>query len=92
MLFIGDIAGREVGAWVAERLPGPRAEHAADLVIANAENMSFDPNRGDGQGEFGMTLPAVERLFAAGVGCPLGDRHLRQPCLGYQPGGHGGGA
>lgn len=75
VLFIGDIVGREAGAWVADRLPTLRREQAADLVIVNAENMSFDPHRRDGRGAFGMTLPDVERLFAAGADVITSGNH-----------------
>jgi metallophosphoesterase (TIGR00282 family) len=75
VLFIGDIVGREAASWVGDRLPALRREHAADLVIINAENMSFDPNRPEGHGSFGMTLPDVERLFAAGADVITSGNH-----------------
>jgi metallophosphoesterase (TIGR00282 family) len=75
VLFIGDIVGREAGAWVADRLPALRREHTVDLVIVNAENMAFDPARRDAPGDFGMTLPDVEKLFAAGTDVITSGNH-----------------
>lgn len=58
ILYIGDVMG-EVGVRVVERvLPGLRREHAVDLVIAQAENVT------EGKG---ITPEDFTRLQAAGV-------------------------
>lgn len=75
VLFVGDVVGQAAGAWLAERLPRLRDEHRADLVIVNAENMAFDPDRADGRGNFGMTLAGVESLFSAGADVITSGNH-----------------
>lgn len=75
VLFVGDVVGQAAGAWLAERLPRLRDEHRADLVIVNAENMAFDPDRTDGRGNFGMTLAGVESLFSAGADVITSGNH-----------------
>lgn len=75
VLFIGDIVGQDAGSWLAERLPSLRAQHRADLVIANAENIAFDAARSDGGGQFGMTVSLLEPLFEAGVDVITSGNH-----------------
>jgi 2',3'-cyclic-nucleotide 2'-phosphodiesterase len=67
VLFFGDIVGAEATAHLAERLPELRADHHADLVIANAENCA--PNG------LGMATEQVELLFANGVDVVTGGNH-----------------
>ena len=38
VLMVGDVVGPESTAWLADRLPTLRHEHAIELVIVNAEN------------------------------------------------------
>ena len=75
VLFIGDIVGPAAGAWLVERLPGLRAAHQPDLIIANAENIAFLPGRTNGPGLFGMTLALIEPLLAAGVDVITSGNH-----------------
>jgi metallophosphoesterase (TIGR00282 family) len=73
VIFIGDIVGAAAVAYLAERLPGLRREHAADLVVANAENcLVSGPEVRSG---FGMSVEAVETLFASGVDVITGGNH-----------------
>jgi calcineurin-like phosphoesterase/predicted enzyme related to lactoylglutathione lyase len=67
VLFIGDVVGPRAVEWLAERLPGLRAEHAVDLAVVNAENCGADAAS--------MTVVAVERLLAAGVDVITGGNH-----------------
>src|SRR5690606_31866624 len=67
VLFVGDVVGQAAGAWLAERLPRLRDEHRADLVVVNAENMAFDPDRADGRGNFGMAVAGAESVFSVGA-------------------------
>jgi 2',3'-cyclic-nucleotide 2'-phosphodiesterase len=67
VLFIGDIVGDAATRHVADRVPGLRAEHDVDLVVANAENCA--PNG------LGMGREQVERLLANGVDVVTGGNH-----------------
>lgn len=73
LLFIGDIVGPAAAAWVAERVPDLRREHAVDLVVANGENATISattPWEG-----FGLTLAIVEQLLAGGVDVITSGNH-----------------
>jgi metallophosphoesterase (TIGR00282 family) len=56
--FLGDVVGKTGRRAVALSVPRIRAEHGADLVIANAENSA---------GGFGISPAAIEEMHAAGV-------------------------
>lgn len=58
LLFIGDVVGRPGRRAVSALLPPMRRELKPDLVVANGENAA---------GGFGLTLPAADELFGAGV-------------------------
>ena len=49
-LMVGDVLGPEATAWLADRLPTLRDEHAIDLVIVNAENCAVDRVQRHGPG------------------------------------------
>lgn len=73
VLAVGDVVGAEAAAWLAERLPRLRDEHAADWVVVNAENCAVTgPSPMDG---FGMTVEVVDTLLAAGVDAITGGNH-----------------
>jgi metallophosphoesterase (TIGR00282 family) len=67
VLFIGDVVGPRAVEWLAERLPGLRAEHGVDLTVVNAENCGADAAS--------MTVEGVERLLAAGADVITGGNH-----------------
>lgn len=67
VLFIGDVVGPRAVDWLAERLPALRADHAADLIVVDAENCA--PNG------CGMTEWALRRLFDAGADVITGGNH-----------------
>ncbi len=71
ILFIGDLVGRPAVAWVADRIPRLRADHAVDLVIVNAENATFDA----ATNTYGTDWQTVDRLVAAGVDVITGGNH-----------------
>ena len=56
--FIGDVVGKSGRRAVAFAVPRIRAQHAADIVIANAENSA---------GGFGINPGAIEEMARAGV-------------------------
>lgn len=56
--FLGDVVGKGGRRAVSAVVPRIRAEHGADLVIANAENSA---------GGFGINPGAIEEMSAAGV-------------------------
>lgn len=58
ILFIGDIVGNPGRRAVKELLPGLRARHGMDFVIANGENAA---------GGSGLTPNTAAEIFAAGV-------------------------
>ena len=67
LLFIGDIVGQPGRRAVTELLPGLRARHALDFVIANGENSA---------GGSGITPKTAEEIFAAGVNVITCGDHL----------------
>lgn len=65
LLFIGDVCGKPGRETVRKVLPGIKAKHAPDLVIANVENSA---------GGFGVSRETVEELVNAGIDfCTSGD-------------------
>ncbi|HWE92036.1 MAG TPA: YmdB family metallophosphoesterase [Pseudonocardiaceae bacterium] len=66
-IFFGDIVGARATDFLLDRLAGLRAEHRADLVVANAENCAPDG--------LGMTVPQVEALLSGGVDVVTGGNH-----------------
>ncbi|HOS02256.1 MAG TPA: TIGR00282 family metallophosphoesterase [Candidatus Hydrogenedentes bacterium] len=58
ILFIGDVVGRPGRRCVRELVPGLRARHGVDLVIANGENAA---------GGLGATPETLDELFRGGV-------------------------
>ncbi len=73
VLFIGDIVGAAGVAYVADRVPSLRREHAIDLVIANAENVAVSrPVPANG---FGMSLDLVQQLLRSGVDVITSGNH-----------------
>lgn len=58
VLFIGDVMGPPGVRVIQQHLPGLRAEHEVDFVIANAENVA---------GGAGVSREAAQALFASGV-------------------------
>jgi metallophosphoesterase (TIGR00282 family) len=66
ILYLGDVMGEPGLRLVEKLLPGLRREHAADLVIAQAENLS------DGKG---IRMKDMERLQHAGVDFCTGGNH-----------------
>lgn len=70
LLLIGDIVGKPGRQIVARSLPGLVAQHAIDLVIANAENCA---------GGSGLTPDNYRELIDTGVDCiTLGDHIYRR--------------
>lgn len=81
ILFIGDIVGRPGRQLVRDALPRLVAQHAIDLVIANAENAAAG---------FGLTPDVVAELFGAGVdvmttGNHVWDKRDGLVCLDQEP-------
>src|ERR671912_657728 len=73
LLMIGDVVGPEATAWLADRLPTLRREHAVDLVVVNAENCAVTaPTPWAG---FGMTPALVDLLLAAGADVITSGNH-----------------
>ena len=72
LLFIGDIVGDPGLEHLEAHLPRLIAQHQPDFVVANAENLSLT---NAGRGPCGMTVAALERLFAAGVQLVTGGNH-----------------
>ena len=66
-LFVGDVVGPRAVLWLAERLPGLRAEHGVDVIVVDAENCGPDAES--------MTVDGVERLLAAGADVITGGNH-----------------
>ena len=67
ILYVGDVMG-EVGIEVLEALlPGLRTEHAVDLVIAQAENVTAGR---------GISIADFARVRAAGVDFCTGGNHI----------------
>ncbi|MFO1515201.1 MAG: TIGR00282 family metallophosphoesterase [Verrucomicrobiota bacterium] len=67
ILFIGDIVGQPGRRAVKTLLPGLRAKHGLDFVIANGENSA---------GGNGTTPKTAEEIFAAGVDVITSGDHL----------------
>jgi 2',3'-cyclic-nucleotide 2'-phosphodiesterase len=73
VLMVGDVVGPESTAWLADRLPTLRHEHAIELVIVNAENCAVTaPTPWAG---FRMTQVLVERLLKAGADAITSGNH-----------------
>jgi calcineurin-like phosphoesterase len=67
LLFVGDVVGPEVVAYLARRLPALRQELGVDLTLVNAENC--------GPTGVGMTMALVERLLDAGADVVTAGNH-----------------
>ena len=67
LLFIGDIVGQPGRRAVKELLPGLRAKHHLDFVIANGENSA---------GGSGITPKTAAEIFSAGVDVITSGDHL----------------
>ncbi len=67
ILFIGDIVGQPGRQMVARHLKGLMADHAADMVLANAENAA---------GGFGITPSVGEELFGLGIDLLTSGNHV----------------
>ena len=67
VLFFGDVVGDRASAFLAERLPGLRRAHGADLVIVNAENSA--------PSGLGMGTAQVDALLEAGTDVITGGNH-----------------
>jgi len=66
-IMLGDVVG-DPGLEALERLlPIAIKEHSVDFVMVNGENAAAG---------FGLTLPHLERLFAAGVDVVSGGNHI----------------
>jgi metallophosphoesterase (TIGR00282 family) len=70
ILFLGDIVGGRGRRCIARLLPVLRAEHAIDVVLANAENAA---------GGLGATSAVLDELFKMGIhGISLGNHTWRK--------------
>ena len=58
LLFIGDIVGEPGRRALRQLLPGLKARHGLDFVVANGENSA---------GGNGITSSTAQEIFAAGV-------------------------
>ena len=67
LLFIGDIVGSPGRKVLAELLPGLRAQHRLDVVVANGENSA---------GGNGITPDTAAEIYAAGVDVITCGDHL----------------
>ena len=67
ILFIGDIVGEPGRKAVKALVPGLRARHSIDVVIANGENSA---------GGSGITPKTAEEIFSAGVDVITSGDHL----------------
>ena len=66
-VMLGDVVG-DPGLEALERLlPSLIREHSVDFVMVNGENAA---------GGFGLTLPHLERIFAAGADVVSGGNHI----------------
>jgi metallophosphoesterase (TIGR00282 family) len=79
ILFIGDIVGQPGRQIVARELKTLAAEHAADVVLANAENAA---------GGFGITPSIGEELFGLGIDLLTSGNHVwdKKEAEGYLAG------
>jgi metallophosphoesterase (TIGR00282 family) len=78
ILFIGDIVGEPGRRIVREEVDALRAEHGADLVLANCENSAAG---------FGITPKLAEELLGTGIEALSGGNHIydRKEILEYFP-------
>lgn len=67
ILFIGDIIGQPGRRMVSRHLKALVADHAAELVLANAENAA---------GGFGITPSVGEELFSLGIDLLTSGNHV----------------
>ena len=67
ILMIGDVIGKPGRRAVKSLLPGIRAEHGIDLVIANGENTA---------GGFGLTPETAYELLDSGVDVLTSGNHI----------------
>ena len=67
LLFIGDVVGSPGRKALAELLPGLRAQHGLDVVVANGENSA---------GGNGITPDTAAEIYAAGVDVITCGDHL----------------
>ena len=67
LLFIGDVVGRPGRRALQVLLPSLRRELAADVVVANGENLA---------GGSGLTRETAAETFASGVDALTGGNHL----------------
>ncbi len=67
ILMIGDVIGKPGRRAVKSLLPGLRAEHGIDLVIANGENVA---------GGFGITQDTAYELLESGVDVLTSGNHI----------------
>src|SRR5215211_8212925 len=67
VLMIGDVVARPGRVAVLERIQDLREQHAVDLAVMNAENVS---------GGFSVTPQHAEQLFAAGVDVMTSGNHI----------------
>jgi hypothetical protein len=67
VLMIGDVVARPGRTAVLERVQDLREQHAVDLCVMNAENVS---------GGFSITQHHAEQLFAAGVDVMTSGNHI----------------
>ncbi|MDI6709633.1 MAG: TIGR00282 family metallophosphoesterase [Thermoanaerobacterales bacterium] len=76
LLVIGDVVGRPGRRAVREWLPGLKADHGIDLVIANGENVA---------GGNGITRETAQELFACGVDVLTMGNHVwdKREVLGF---------
>src|ERR687893_2760300 len=81
VLMIGDVVARPGRVAVLERIQDLREQHAVDLAVMNAENVS---------GGFSVSPQHAEQLFAAGIdvmtsGNHIFDKREAAPYIGRQP-------
>src|SRR5918912_1029876 len=67
VLIIGDVVARPGRVAVLERVQDLREQHAVDLAVLNAENVS---------GGFSVTPQHAEQLFAAGIDVMTSGNHV----------------
>jgi metallophosphoesterase (TIGR00282 family) len=67
VLMIGDVVARPGRVAVLERIQDLREQHAVDLAVMNAENVS---------GGFSVTPQHAEQLFAAGIDVMTSGNHI----------------
>ncbi len=67
LLFIGDIVGRAGRRTLSEHLDRLVDQHMVDLVVVNGEN---------GAAGYGLTVPVLREIFAAGVDVVTTGNHV----------------